>query len=1031
MPSAPNNVETDQRAHVTLMFSDVCGYTAFSEQADPEEVGVLRRLLQTLATPIVRRHGGVITQCYGDSIVAVFGLPIPNEDDPRRAVEATLEFHEAVRASSAQHSLANFELRMHSGVHTGVVLARIGDTLHGRYDITGDAINTAARIASAAGRDEVLVSHETLSGLEAFFTTEPAVELTLKGKHAPVRVHRVTGRSGIRTRFEARVRRGLTPFVGRTAALEQLMRSFRESSLGSGRMTFVTGSAGIGKTRLLEEFRERATDAGAIVLTGSCDSYGDTTALEPFLQVMRQLFGIQLNMSAKDASSAAYAKLEGFGIQDQADVFLRLLSLPATDPRPGKALATFRALIRLRDAVCQRGPLVLLLDDWQWADLVSERVLSRMARSIAHRPMCLVVGARESEPLRQKLGIEATVLELPPFNPEESREVVDVLRASDLDVGSSAALHERSGGNPLYLEELCQSLRDNGRAAHALEPDNIPSTLHGLIQARMARLSYRQTQMLQRASVIGIESPKALLIRPGAKKAEDDLAALVDEGLIYPVAERDALRFKHGITREVVYSSVLMSDRKKIHHEIASALARQVAIEETVEQSEALSFHYRGSGDHERAATYAEKAGDKAAASSFVEVARLHYESALASLDHVTLDVQAKQRWLRICAKWSAQCTYAPWRFQLAALARADAYALDIGDNSARAHNNHMRAWFHYVFGDYAESIRYCEDAFALAEQVNDQKLIVQLWNSLGQAHGVSGQYDEALRCLNHGIQQKRARSSDPNTLSTEATAKPARRPPPILYAHSLTTRAMVYAYRGAFAEADDDMGEALSIITGTGHAMEPSVLSHYGIILVRKGNWEAALDVARKCRRLAERLNSNFVFGLASALANYSQWRLNRSDDMLAELRRAVDWLEYREFGLYISFLHGCLAEAFSESGDVATARSYAQRAIQRSDSGDPQGDIAGYRVMAHAAFAERLDPSEVGTWLSRALATAKARESRREEALTRLSMVCLRARTGFDEDMLAAAQARELADQFREMDMPWYAELARREGS
>lgn len=988
-----------QRAHVTLLFSDLCSYTVLGELSDPEETEGLRYRIEELAERIVQKHRGIVSQCYGDGILAVFGLPVCEEDDSRRAVEAALEFHQAVR--ELVHPLPgapDFELRMHSGVHAGLIFARVGDDLHGRYDITGDAVSTAARLASAAGRDQIVVSDSTLRGAEAFFALEPAQELTLKGKRDPVLVHRVLGRSQVRTRFEARIRAGLTPFAGRDDVLERLVMALEQSRLGKGQLVYLSGPAGIGKTRTLEEFRLRATGAGVLVVRGGCESYGELPPLEPVLQVLKQLFSIELGTSSRDAREQVERCLVEWGVSDEhSGTILCLLSLargrPAGAQLDVNADSTLRALAALFETLSQRFPLALLFDDWQWADESSRSVLSRLAPVLEERGVCVILALRD-DALSEALPHPSLSLRLEPFSHEESRRVISVLRAKDLDVGLTSALHARSGGNPLFLEELCRALSEDVlHSVQALERCSVPNTLQGLIQARTAKLASSQINTLQRASVIGLEFSSALLFLTADRaQVEADLATLVHEGLLYPAPGTDNFRFKHGIAREVVYSSVRIHERRRIHHEIATALAHNVATNGLVDQSEALAFHYRGSGDDVLAAEHAEYAGDKAALGSFLESARSHYEAALDSLDRLSPTPEVKRRWLRVSEKWGAQCAYAPTRAQVATLQRADVYAGELADHQSRARTNHMLAWFHYVLGDYADSLADCQRSVGFAHEGADAKLLVQLETALGQAYSVSGRYTQALGHLDQGIEQKRARKSTP--APGDEKAAPSRhggRTPPFLYAHSLTHRAMIFADMGQFERADCDLGEALAIVDGTGHAMEASVLSHECIIELRRGDFRKCHETAVRACALAERVKSVFVFGISSAFERFSCWRLEPTEASCRDLRKAVDWLEARDFGLYISFVYACLAEALYESGEKALARDYVQRVLQRARVDDPQGEVIACRVMARLSAEERA-PQQVEEWLARGLRVAAARDSRRELALTSLCSSQLR---------------------------------------
>ena len=235
MAEERETTDLGQRAHVTLMFADLCDYTALSELIDPEEQDAIRSQLDNLASSIVWKHGGHVTQAYGDGQLCLFGYPQPREDDVRRTLDAALELHAAVRAAAWPGLPAGFEARLHTGVHSGLVFVRKGTQVHGRYQLSGDAVNTASRLSGVAQRDEIFVSATTLRGSEQFFEVRSVPALWLRGKSAPQEAYCVTGRSDVRTRFEASTRRGLTLFVNRHHELGALLENQRAANAGRGR----------------------------------------------------------------------------------------------------------------------------------------------------------------------------------------------------------------------------------------------------------------------------------------------------------------------------------------------------------------------------------------------------------------------------------------------------------------------------------------------------------------------------------------------------------------------------------------------------------------------------------------------------------------------------------------------------------------------------------------------------------------------------------------------------------------------------
>ena len=273
---------------MTLLFSDLCDYTALSENADPEVVAEVLHVTKSVAASIIEKHGGTLNQFYGDGLLAVFGLPQASEDDGRRAAEAALELHDALRARSFDLELpARFSARMHTGIHSGLVFARSSDARDGHYEIVGDPITTAARLCSAASPDEILASEAALSGVAALFEVEALAPLRLKGKLEPLPTFRLLRRAGFATRFEARASRGLTPFVGRDREIERMSAALNDVRAGAWRLLHVTGDVGVGKTRLCAELAKRLEGSVAFY-TGGSESYGHAVPLQPFLQIVEQ-----------------------------------------------------------------------------------------------------------------------------------------------------------------------------------------------------------------------------------------------------------------------------------------------------------------------------------------------------------------------------------------------------------------------------------------------------------------------------------------------------------------------------------------------------------------------------------------------------------------------------------------------------------------------------------------------------------------------------------------------------------------------
>lgn len=937
----PTSGVTARRCRVTLLFADLCGYTTLSEASDPEEVADLRQRLMELASEIVTKHHGTVNQFVGDGILAVFGFPEADEEEVRHAVSAALELGERARALEGKASLpADFRLRMHSGVHAGLVFASSGDPRHGQYQLTGDAVNTAARLCSAAGPGEVVVSESTLQGVEGFFETEPVQPLILKGKKQPVLALRVLTELPTESRFQARSKLGLSPYVGRQAELSMLEAALVRAEQGHGGAHCIVGDAGLGKTRLMDELRRRAGQARLRVHSGSCEAYGGVTPLRPFLHVMREVLSVSEASPAEQRAEQVRRALEELdeSLLVHLPALLQLLSVrasPSSGSNESRQLAAISAVTALMLAVFEQGPLLLLFDDWQWSDGASVQVLGRLLRAVPNHACLLVLAARSVDPDDTVLGQTPRVC-LNPFSEAESIRAAEYLLGENLGETALRRVHGRSGGNPLFLEELCGALRRRSWAVEQLD-EGVPNTVHSLIRARVEALEPVSAALLSVASVIGTEFAGWLLERVAeVQDIEAQLASTQLAGLVQPSDTHGLFRFKHGLTREVVYETIRVAERRLLHARVAQALEAHYQEPGIGDHYEALALHYAGARKPGQAARFAELAADKAASISALDGARTQYTAALAQLDELPLTDGLQQRWLDIVIKWSAASVYYPAREQLAVLSRAGEYAKRLNDDQRLAWVEHWTGWIYYALGGAEAAIERFNRSLALSNKLQNQRLTAQVLVSIGQCHAASGRYEPALDYLSRGIELKRSE-------------------PPIGVggAYALGCHGLVLGDRGEFSAAYRYFEEGLEVVKESGNALEGSLLGLRGLVQLWQGCWQEALETAAHGRTTGERVNGPYVLAMCQAIAGYARFRLARDSEGLEALRRAVDWLERRDIHLFLSFCYAHLAIAELRAERSEAARDYAERALRRARNGDPLGEAMAHRVLARLALA------------------------------------------------------------------------------
>ncbi len=642
-----------ERKHVTVLFADVADYTALAERVDPEEMHALMdRCFQRILAQ-VHHYEGTVNQFTGDGVMALFGAPIALEDAPRRAVLAALALQRALEPLAAEvRERHGRDFRMRIGIHTGaVVVGRIGDDLRMDYTAVGDTTNLAARLQQSAEPGCVLISEATSQRVSGFFDLEALPPLRLKGKSEPVRAYRVAGERAVGDRVEAAVAGdGLTPLVGRGPDLDALGAAFEAARRGQGRAVFVVGEAGIGKSRLVYEFRERLRDEPHVWVEGRCASYARDTAFLPLIDAMRRAFGLE----DRDDDTQAIAKIEravqAFGDDLEWTLpFLRqLLSLPPGDPALVQMAAvtrrseTSRALHALFLAAVERRPLVFVVEDLHWIDPASEEFLGFLSDAIPAARALFVFTHRPG--YRHPFGDRSyhVRLSLQPLSREETGLMAgSLLESRNIPDSLAQLIASKSDGNPLFVEEITKSLLDEGvlrrtadgvELARELADVSVPDSIHGVLMARIDRLADEPKRAIQVASVIGREFAVRLLDRITELGERTD--AVVGElralELIYQKTAHPELSFmfKHALTHDVAYDSVLLQRRKALHRIVGTAI-EELYRDRLAEHYEALAHHFTRAEDWERALDYQELAARKAADAFANHSATEHCQRAL------------------------------------------------------------------------------------------------------------------------------------------------------------------------------------------------------------------------------------------------------------------------------------------------------------------------------------------------------------------------------------------------------------------
>lgn len=686
----------DERRVVTAVFADVVGSTALAERHDPEEARLIVGEAIARAVRIVESYGGTVKDLAGDGMLALFGAPVAHEDDPERALRAALDIAAAVTDYSDEvrrgWGVEGFGIRL--GVETGeVVVGEIGAGSRVEYGATGDAVNVAARLQSAAQPGTVLVGPATRRLASDRFTWDAVQELALKGRSETVAAATASG-----IRADARAARPtLAPLTGRERELGDLVGAVDALQTGRGGIVFLSGEPGIGKSRLTLETREAAAERGvATWLEGRAVSYGASLAWWPVRDLLRSWIGVGTQEPELRVRLALKRRLEELLPERAAEIqpYLAGVLGLAADPSGAGSIAglspealqfqTYELLTDLVAALAERQPLVLAIDDLHWADATSLGLLDRLLPLAERVPLLLFFNhrpetAHASWALREKAAREyrhlLTTVDLRPLERAAELALLEALGEGSLSRDVEERLIDLADGNPLYLEELARSLGEGG--APAAGATVLPATLEGAILARLDRLEPPWRDVITAAAACGRTFSFALLqAASGAEEA--DLRAALHNLLRLDLLQEErrwpdaSYRFKHALIQEAAYRTLTRLRREELHAGAAEWLEERYG-DRPERVFGLLAHHWLQAANSERAAHYLRLAGEQAMGEWSLDEAARHFRDLAAVLREAgreseaatplfqlgyTLNIamrfhEANEAWERAAALWS------------------------------------------------------------------------------------------------------------------------------------------------------------------------------------------------------------------------------------------------------------------------------------------------------------------------------------------------------------------------------------------
>ena len=846
-----------ERKLVTVLFADVKGSMELLADRDPEEARrildpVLERMMEA-----IHRYEGTVNQVMGDGIMALFGAPVAHEDHAVRACHAALRMQETVGwyADELRRS-QGIDVQIRVGLNSGEVVVRAIDSdLHMDYSAIGQTTHLAARMEQLARPGTALMTKDTLRLAEGYIEVKPLGPVPIRGLAESVEIFEIIRAGAVRSRLQAAAARGLTPFVGRDGELGRLRETLEKARAGQGQIVAVSGEPGVGKSRLFWEFTHSHRTHGWLILESSPVSYGRMTSYLPVSELLKTYFGIEDHDDQRRIREKVTGKILTLddNLRATIPVFLGLLDVPTeeaeqeTEPRERRR-RTLDALKRLLLRESQVQPLLVIFENLHWLDGETQAFLDSLVESLPAARMLLMVNYRPEYTHGWGSKSYYTQFRIDPLQPDSADELLQAILGNDAALTPlKQLLVTQTEGNPFFLEECVQSLVEIGalvgdrgqyRLAKPVETLQMPPTVQAVLASRIDRLEPEDKRLLQAASVIGKDVPFALLdaiadmpeeaLRTGLMRLQS--AEFVYETTLFPALE---FTFKHMLTHDVAYGSLVTGRRRSLHARVVDALERLYA-DRLGEQVERLAHHAVRGETWEKAIGYLRQAGAKATSRAGNQEAVAFLEQALQALTHLPEGRAKLEQAIDIRLELRPPLLQLGRLREVLQLSKeAEQLGAELGDETRQARVYSYLVNYHYLNGEPDLAIDYGERCLRIADATQDLAVQALARGYLGLSLHAQGQYRRAELILRQNVDalvEARGTAADQSAIS---------------YVTSSGWLAWTLAELGDFHAADACVDQAMRAADGAGHVYGQTIARTLaGLVWLRRGHLERALSL-------------------------------------------------------------------------------------------------------------------------------------------------------------------------------------------
>ncbi|MBX9777790.1 MAG: AAA family ATPase [Xanthobacteraceae bacterium] len=950
-----------ERRQLTVLFCDLVGSTDLAHRLDPEDLAELVKVYQAACQSAIERYSGFIARYVGDGILAYFGYPQAHEEDAERAIRASLDVVDGIKALKTAVNGVEVDLAVRIGIATGPVVVGdlVGEGTAQESAALGETPNLASRLQGLAQPNTVVVAPETRRLALHYFDYHDLGQHQVKGLSAPTRAFQVLAERTRAMRFEARELSGITPLVGRTEELALILRRWEQVKEGRGQIVLLSGEPGIGKSRLAQVLSNSINGDTHTLVRYQCSPYHTNSMLHPIIEQIRRTAGFEETDDAdtKVKKLEALLRLAFDDIADVAPLFAVLLSIDAADRYPasqlrGEALkdASLRVLVGQLVALAAKKPLLLIVEDAQWIDPTTQDFLNLLLPNIAdERIMAAVTYRPDYRPPWSGLAHALTL----PVARLPRRDVVTMVEGV---AGGKPLPHEvleqiveKTDGIPLFVEELTKTILESGliaetdgayRLSGALPEVAVPATLQDSLMARLDRAA-SIGEIAQVGACIGRQFSRELLAAVLALddgKVEAALQQLEAAGLLFRTgsAKSVSYAFKHAMVRDVAYNNLLKSKRKQYHARIAECLAAQD--EAAALSPEVLAYHYMEAGKFEEAATYWCDAAERAGARYANSEAIAHCRKGLAALSHVPRGPKRAdmELGLRIGLAEALRITDHHGE-ALAELGIAETIATEGKRLLEIARIHHLRGNIYYPLGRAENCFVEHKAAWRAAKKAASREWEARALGGLGDAYFLAGRITQAHRQFEDCVALARANGF----LSTEVAYLPMR--------------AVTHMYCLRFDESLDDCRTVVDLVMKMGQARGELISrSTSSWILLDRCEFDEAERHARKGLEVVEAVGARRFIPLFNDVIARIRLQAGDGDGALNLLEES--WKVSRDTGVAFAgpVILGAMALATTDPDDRLEALR--QGAAILGDGSASHNHSRFYRDAIEVCLRERL---------------------------------------------------------------------------